>query len=256
MKYSYGWSYANAGAAVAPKKTRARRENRRVRKLRLDTRANGEMAGRTGRMLVALTLVALSLVVLGKEEALRLEAERMVAGWAATLRQFFMAAEREAAAPVPAPAAAQAKPLALISDKGLFVLDEKGGLWPLSASLPADLPVLTGLTVREEPGNLGVVLRSNVDRDLLSRLLAVPYQAQLSEIHWGEPEGLVLYTRDGVKVWLDPGPSLDRDLRRLGAVLGDIWAKRKQIAVVDLRYDQQVVVRPKSAPSALRKETR
>lgn len=251
MKYGYGWSYANAGAAGVPATRRrrpARRENRRLKRLRFEGRAHGEIAGRTGRMFVALTLVALSLVVLGKEEALRQEAERMVTGWLEAGRRFFMtAAEPAPVAPDPAPVGVSAKPIALVSDKGLFILDEKGGLWPLPASLPDDLPVLTGLKVREEPGDLGVVLRTEVDRDLLSRLLAVPYQAQLSEIHWGEPEGLVLYTRDGVKVWLSPGPALERDLQRLGAVLGDIWAKQKRIAVVDLRYDQQVVVRPKKA---------
>lgn len=256
MKYSYGWSYANAGAAGVPTARRrrpARKENRRVKRLRFEGRAHGEIAGRTGRMFVALTLVALSLLVLGKEEALRQEAERVVAGWMETIRRFFMTtAEPAATAPDPAPMAVSARPIALVSDKGLFLMDEKGGLWPLPASLPADLPVLTGLKVREEPGELGVVLRTEVDRELLARLLAVPYQAQLSEIHWGEPEGLVLYTRDGMKVWLMPGPALERDLQRLGAVLGDIWAKQKRIAVVDLRYDQQVVVRPKGAPANAR----
>ncbi|MEW6516534.1 MAG: cell division protein FtsQ/DivIB [candidate division FCPU426 bacterium] len=251
MKYSYGWSYASASVAAAPDRRRpAKKGNRRVKRLRMDMtparRTHGEMLGRTSRVFVALTLLVLSVVVLGKEEALRQEAERLVAGWLEAGRRYFLPeGAAESAAPVPETTTPAVRPVALVSDKGLFLLDDQGGLWPLPGSLPADLPVLTGLTVREEPGNMGMVLRTDLDRALLSRLLAVPYQSQISEIHWGEPEGLVIFMRDGVKVWLDPGPSLARDLHRLGAVLGDIRAKQKRIAVVDLRYEQQVVVRPK-----------
>jgi len=99
--------------------------------------------------------------------------------------------------------------------------------------------------VHEVPSRMGVVLQTRVDLNLLRRFLAAPFADQLSEIHLKSGEEIVLYTRDGVKIKLENGPRLDRDLRRLNAVLEDIRLKELAVAVIDLRYLQQAVVRPR-----------
>lgn len=138
------------------------------------------------------------------------------------------------------------EPKALLLDRNLFALDKNGMVWSLpNDQQPEDLPVITGLVVREEPGRMGMRLQVDYNSRLINAILSTPYIGQLSEIHLGSSDGVVLYTRDGIKVLLQNSPELDRDLKRLGAVIGDIRVKEKRIAQVDLRYSQHVVVRPK-----------
>jgi hypothetical protein len=144
--------------------------------------------------------------------------------------------------------AAQLPAVALISDGGLFCVNAAGRVWPLEGrTLPQDLPIVTGASVSELPGSMGIELRSELDMGLISRLLASGLADQFSEIHLDTLGGTVLYTREGVKILLGTdGAALDRDLKRLAAVLKDVHAKSIKIAMVDLRYDQHVVVRPET----------
>ena len=56
---------------------------------------------------------------------------------------------------------------------------------------------------------------------------------------------MIIFTRDAIKIRILNSRNLERDLFRLEAVLEDIRVKKKQMALIDLRYDQQIVVRPK-----------
>lgn len=266
MNHFYGWTYVGRLPKASRRPLGPSRANRRIARrgktLHMDMEGPGparipdwtSSLGRIGRRVIVVVLVGLSVVVLGKEESLRAEISFHVSQWVQGARQW-LGQDPEAVAagtrpeslalPAETQRATLARPLALISDKSIFLLDETGGIWPLPQNeLTADLPVVTGLSVREEPGAMGVILRTEIDREFVARLLAVPFQDQLSEIHLGSRDGVILYTRDGIKILLRQSQHLDRDLLRLGAVLGDIRVKHKNIAMVDLRYDQHVVVRP------------
>jgi hypothetical protein len=264
MNGYYGWTYAGRLHSVSGKRSRKtnrlQKEERRTKRLSWDKPELWRTwtLGQMGRLLVFISLLVLSIAVLGKDRTLRAE----MLGWidhcwqqAKTwIRndtsqkglgvQEKIAEKRESS--LPAPASVTVNPMAVISDNGLFIMDAKGVIWPLpNEKLPGDFPVLTGMTVREEPGEMGVSLRAEVDLDFLKKMLAVPYSEQISEIHLGSHEGVILFTRDAIKVLLRKSRYLDRDLKRLGAVIADIRVKQKEIAVVDLRYNQHVVVRPK-----------
>ncbi|MBN1595799.1 cell division protein FtsQ [candidate division FCPU426 bacterium] len=257
---AYGWTYASrlpVSARKRNKKTNRYQKQRLARVLKLDSLLSWPEAawGRIGRLVVMLLLIILSVAVLGKDRALRNHvSEWMQSCWQQARAWVGPAKEpgrilpgaglesghEELARPLPA------EPLAVVLDKSLFVLDPQGVIWPLPHDLlPKDLPVITGLSVREEPGKMGMVLKAELNMELLRRLLDVPYTEQISEIHFGSREGVVLYTRDGIKVLLRQSRLLERDVKRLGAVIGDIRVKKKKIALVDLRYNQHVVVRPK-----------
>ncbi len=266
MSGYYGWSYTNR---LQPQRKREKVKTNCYQKQRRFTKARHWEAWlfghawtlrRAGRCVVVLLLLVLSVVVLGKERTLRVEVlGKINATWvgiknwlgqdnevnASEARQKIKEhlAVKESIGPSPS---WPVKPLAIILDTGLFMLDENGTLWPLPyETLPGDLPVITGLVVREVPGNLGVILRAEIDIDLIREILAVPYCGQISEVNIGSREGVVLYTRDAIKILLRHGRTLERDLKRLGAVISDIRVKQKKIAFVDLRYNQHVVVRPK-----------
>jgi hypothetical protein len=220
------------------------------RRLRVQTRGAWveprPVLGRAGRWVVGSLLVVLSLAVLGKEPALRETVLRQAGGWWERLTAA-PAAPRSAEEPV---RGAEFLPLALVSDGGLFVLGADGRLEPAGAQALADrLPIVTGVPVREVPDQMRVRLEAPVDVALVRRVLAGTGSADLSEINLEDPQGVVLYTRDSVKVKLERGPGLERDLRRLAAVRADLRRRGTAAAVIDLRYLQQAVVKPRARRS-------
>ncbi len=219
---------------------------------------------KSGRYVVALMLVLISLTVVSKEPLLKGLIWNQVGNWGAQLRTAIKPDHRNkavskrpapnaVAAPqpvagslseTPAVARERAKPLALIADQGLFLLDSNGQIWPLGHDQAVDvLPVVTGVRLKEMPGAMGVVLTGEVDTAVVKTILAQPFSDQLSELHFNNHD-LILYTRDGIKIKMNPARHLYKDLVRLQAVLGDLRAKARQIASIDMRYDQQLVVRP------------
>jgi len=264
MSGYYGWTYARRLNPLPrkrnPKPNRYQRRAGRGKRLKLNEIFQQQdwsgPLGRIGRLMVMIILLALSLAVLGKEQTLRAEVTGRIVGWWQEMKTWIgrtsggseitfqeniqksVSSEETNALPM--------NPIAMVLDKNLFILDQTGTIWPLpNETIPGDLPVITGLVVREEPGDLGVALKTDVDMAFIRQILAVPYIEQISEIHIGSREGVVLYTRDAIKILLRNNRHLDRDLKRLGAVIGDIRVKDKKIALVDLRYNQHVVVRPK-----------
>lgn len=268
MSSCYGWTYAGGSH-----RRKSRSKNKRIRPSLLsrsikrlnfegieEKRAWWRTAGRVGRILVGVILMLLSLVALSKEPALQAEVSNRVMGWWNKLKvqtghatplievnelSKELNSLENMAQDKNQPTWTQ-KPLALISDRGLFLLDQTGAVWPLpQEKLPGDFPVITGTRVREEPGEMGVILKVDLDLALVKRICATPYAQQLSEIRLGSREGVALFTRDGIKIYLRNNQTIARDLQRLGAVIGDIRVKRKKIELIDLRYNQQVMVRPK-----------
>jgi Cell division protein FtsQ/DivIB, C-terminal len=266
MSNHYGWTYASRlqlqSKRRSNKTNRYHKPTQKRKALHWDSGLPGHnwALGRAGRFVVILLLLVLSVVVLGKEQTLRAEVlGKIHSSWTGIMQwmgndkvvntpeaqekiQERLAVKENVVSAQPLPV----NPMALVLDKSLFVLDESGILWPLPyETVPGDLPVITGVVVREVPGNMGMTLRAEINMELLRSILGTPYCDQISEVHIGSRDGVVLYTRDAIKILLRHGRTMDRDLKRLGAVIGDIRVKHKKIAFVDLRYNQHVVVRPK-----------
>ncbi|NTV52170.1 MAG: hypothetical protein HGA76_04040 [Candidatus Firestonebacteria bacterium] len=198
--------------------------------------------------------MAICIAVLNKEPVLHDQmagalgtAGDKVAGWFS----------RSTADPAPVPAAesgrpllvetapAQFKPVALISDGGIFVLGSNGEVKTCSLETTAErFPVVTGLQVREVPGTMGVVLKTTVDMDVIRTVLGAPWVDQLSEINVAELPALVLFTRDGLKLKLNADGQLAQNIRRLSTVLQDLRARGWEALAVDARYKDQMVVTP------------
>jgi len=249
----YGWTYAGQSAAANKHKQRRTRPNYYHNPskaeggiLSLLSRSlmpkAGRVFGRTGRLLAAGILISLTLMVTG-QEVLQAEVTGRVATWWKGIKG---SCQTKVYSP-PGSETCRIKPWALISDQGLFSLDVEGriGTGVTAEILSTGLPVITGIRVREEPGVMGVDLKAELGMDFIREILTSPFADQLSEIHFSEHQEVILFTRDAIKVRMLNRRNRKRDMSRLGAVLEDIRVKKKQMALIDLRYDQQVVVRPK-----------
>ena len=258
MSSYYGWTYAGQLTAANKHKQQRRTRLNYYHKpskaeggiLSLISRAlmpkAGRIFGRTGRLLAAGILITLTLLVTG-QEVLQAEVTGRVAAW----WQGIKGAGQTKVYSLAGSETCRIKPWALISDQGLFSLDVEGriGTGVTAEILSTGLPVITGIRVREEPGVMGVDLKAELGMDFIREILTSPFADQLSEIHFSEHQEVILFTRDAIKVRMlnrrNQNRNRKRDMFRLGAVLEDIRAKKKQMALIDLRYDQQVVVRPK-----------
>jgi len=139
-------------------------------------------------------------------------------------------------------------PFALAVSAGrLYWLDEEGRvLGPEAQAVAPGLPVITGLAHEEADGDLSSGERIQGALALLRAILRTgsPLAARLSEIDVGQAEeGLVLYSQDGIEVKLGSEWSEER-LGRLEGVLAQLQAEQEAVATVDLRFRDQVVLRP------------
>jgi cell division protein FtsQ len=141
------------------------------------------------------------------------------------------------------------RPFALVNAGRLHWVDEEGvdlGLEPRAVSLGA--PVLSGL----KPDDLGAGgHRSASDRAAfglsLLRLLfraQSPLLGQISEIDMSRPEWPLLYTVDGIEVRLG-ADDWGTQLGRLQGVLAQLAATGEPVASIDLRFRDQVVLKPR-----------
>jgi cell division protein FtsQ len=136
----------------------------------------------------------------------------------------------------------------LVHAGALHWIDEEGvdlGLETRAVSLEA--PLLSGLG----PEDLGSAHHAASSRTIagvaVQRLLARSQAAllqQIAEIDLSRPEGPVLYTEDGVEVRLGQHEWETR-LARLGGVLAQLSASGQRVTSVDLRFRDQVVLRPR-----------
>jgi cell division septal protein FtsQ len=141
------------------------------------------------------------------------------------------------------------RPFALVNAGRLHWVDEEGvdlGLEPRAVALGA--PVLSGL----KPDDLGSGgHRSASDRaafalSLLRLLLRAqgPLLGQISEIDMSRPEWPLLYTVDGIEVRLG-SDDWGAQLGRLQGVLQQLAATGESVASIDLRFRDQVVLKPR-----------
>ena len=129
---------------------------------------------------------------------------------------------------------------------GFYWVDEQGvALGPETRAVALDAPLVSaaGADDLAAPGRTpseGVAAGVALIRTLMraqSSLLR-----EISEVDVSRPEGLVLYTLDGVEVRLGREDWDDR-LGRLDGVLGQLRASGQSATSIDLRFRDQVVLR-------------
>jgi hypothetical protein len=137
--------------------------------------------------------------------------------------------------------------VALVSDGGVFALGARGDVKTCGPECTAErFPVITGVKVQEVPGTMGVMLKTAVDMEVVNAVLRAPWVEQLSEINLAGLPALVLFTRDAVKIKVNVDSQLEPNLKRVATVLKDLQARGQQAFTVDVRYKNQIVVKPRS----------
>ncbi|MBN1893211.1 FtsQ-type POTRA domain-containing protein [bacterium] len=143
---------------------------------------------------------------------------------------------------------AEKEALALLESGGrMLCIDERGSLFPSRPGKLYDLPILSGISVRES--RTGSVPK---DSTLLSRLRLVALMrsdrpglyTRISEIACSGKDGMVFFTsRHGIKVFFGEGDAHYK-IRCLDAVLREMEEKKQggRVAYIDLRYRNQVIL--------------
>lgn len=139
-------------------------------------------------------------------------------------------------------------PVLLVEHGAPWELDSTGVLLPpLAAGVVADVPMLVGPEVASlKPGTL--VDSPEVMRGLAwVRALGVrelQLAGNVSEIDVSEPRMTALTLMNGTRVLTPAWPPGVRTLSALRVVLADLQQRGTVAREVDLRFDQQVIVRP------------
>jgi len=145
------------------------------------------------------------------------------------------------------------EPFALVNAGGLHWVDAEGVvLGPLPALVVPPGPILSGVEVeRMQPG-------ARLPSDRLAQGLQflrelhrgqAPLAEALSEVNLAQPDGLVLYTMDGIEVRLGSERWEER-LARLEALLGNLSESvGAPIGSIDLRFRDLVVLKPRGGRS-------
>ncbi|MGQ9631681.1 MAG: cell division protein FtsQ/DivIB [bacterium] len=125
------------------------------------------------------------------------------------------------------------KPIALVSLNKLYEVDEDGVILPVKRGVTDfDLPVITG------------VLGEDVDREKVRYALRVlgeialldpSFIDRVAEIDVGDERNAVIYTVDGVRVWLGRDHTREKIIYLKG-ILQDFRGKEDSIEYVDLRF--------------------
>lgn len=144
-------------------------------------------------------------------------------------------------------------PVLLVQHGLPWEMDSTGVLFePLAAGVVADVPLLTGAALDALPAG-AQVQTPEVGRGLAwARVLARPdlqLSGRVSEIDVSEHRTTALVLTGGTRVLT---PAWPPDLTRLTAlrvVLADLEKNGVRAEEVDLRFDQQVIVRPAEPPS-------
>lgn len=145
------------------------------------------------------------------------------------------------------------RPVALVLTDRLVEVDAEGVVLPADATgAPADLPIVYGLEA-DVPGPGGRVVDPALPNalDLAVRISepGLGLGERVSEIRAVEPDSLVLVLMDGgVPVFVGRGDCPRRRFEALCAVLDDVARREEVLEYVDLRFEGQVVTKPRSEP--------
>jgi cell division protein FtsQ len=139
------------------------------------------------------------------------------------------------------------RPFTLVHAGRLHWIDEEGVRVASEArAVTMTLPVISGLTDDE----IASASRAPSERVLTGvRLIRTllragsPLVAQISEVDVGRNDGPVLYTVEGIEVRLG-AEEWDARIPRLAGVLAQVAASGQAVSAIDLRFRDQVVLKP------------
>lgn len=140
------------------------------------------------------------------------------------------------------------RPFTLVHAGRLHWVDEEGvALAQERRAVAVELPVISGLTDDE----LAAARRAPSPRvaaglSLIRMLLRTgsPLTSQISEVDVSRQDGPVLYTVDGVEVRLGK-EEWDARIPRLLGVLAQLASSGEAVSAIDLRFRDQVVLKPR-----------
>jgi cell division septal protein FtsQ len=139
------------------------------------------------------------------------------------------------------------RPFTLVHAGRLHWIDEEGvRVASEGRAVTVALPVISGLTDEE----IAAASRAPSERVLTGvRLIRTllragsPLVAQISEVDVGRADGPVLYTVDGIEVRLG-AEEWDSRIPRLAGVLAQVASSGQPVSAIDLRFRDQVVLKP------------
>lgn len=139
------------------------------------------------------------------------------------------------------------RPFTLVHAGRLHWIDEEGvRVASEGRAVTVALPVISGLTDDE----IAAASRAPSERVLTGvRLIRTllragsPLVAQISEVDVGRTDGPVLYTVDGIEVRLG-AEEWDSRIPRLAGVLAQVASSGQPVSAIDLRFRDQVVLKP------------
>lgn len=139
--------------------------------------------------------------------------------------------------PVALVAVARGKVLEVSSD-GVF-------LPAVERSAFVDLPLITGVEVAGDGTPAADDLKSALGLIVEARDAAPALAAEMSEVRIAPGSGLVIYTvADGAEIRVGSGALGSRGMRRLSMVLSDLRSRGIRAESIDLRFRDQIVVKP------------
>jgi cell division septal protein FtsQ len=145
-------------------------------------------------------------------------------------------------------------PVLLVEHGVPWEMDSAGVLLaPLANGVTADLPLLAGPAFAALPA--GARVGSIQVRRGLAWMQALSAQelalgGQISEIDVSDPRATSLLLMNGTRVLSPAWPPATRTLSALRVVLADLAHRGTQAQEVDLRFENQVIVRPVAASTA------
>jgi cell division protein FtsQ len=139
------------------------------------------------------------------------------------------------------------RPFTLVHAGHLHWVDEGGvALAPERRAVAVGLPVISGLTAEElAAANRAPSPRVATGLSLIRMLLrsGSPLTAQISEVDVSRNDGPVLYTVDGIEVRLG-AEEWEARIPRLMGVLAQLASSGEAVSAIDLRFRDQVVLKP------------
>jgi cell division septal protein FtsQ len=145
-------------------------------------------------------------------------------------------------------------PALLVRHGTPWELDASGVLLePLERGVVADVPLLVGPSFDDVPSGTQVqnpgVARGLAWTQALSRRV-LQLSGQVSELDVSDPGATGITLLDGTRVLAPAWPPSTRRLSALRVVLADLKQKGAAAEEVDLRFENQVIVRPATPPQA------
>jgi cell division protein FtsQ len=125
-------------------------------------------------------------------------------------------------------------------------VSESGALLPtVERSDLVDVPLITGAEVGEGGQPLSEGLKEVLDLIVAAKEEAPIFAAEISEVRIAPGSGLVIYTvADGAEIRVGSGALDARGMKRLSMVLSDLRSRGVKAETIDMRFRDQIVVRP------------